>query len=93
MIAATSTSGHTAAVRATPIAAATTAQLPIRSLREHSHTDSHAESGGHLDHEHDQIDTKNDPQHASIRPTATLFYERRMAADFAHLERLPSFSL
>src|ERR1043166_3133200 len=39
IIAATSTSGHTAAVRATPNAAATTAQLPIRSLREHSQTD------------------------------------------------------
>src|SRR5207247_1868095 len=39
MIVATSTSGQAAPVRATPIAAASTAQLPIRSFREHSQTD------------------------------------------------------
>src|SRR4051794_21768294 len=37
--AATSTSGQAEPVRTTPIADATTAQLPIRSLREHSHAD------------------------------------------------------
>src|SRR5205823_1063946 len=44
-----------------------------------------AKTRDHLDDEHGQIDTQDDPEHAPIGSTSTPLYHRRMAAGFTHL--------